>query len=170
MTSRTALLAKPLLSLSSIIALAFLWHCLHDQQSEAEAKSNTVDESVERELIRIVKKQSDAWNRGDITEFMSAYWKDARLTFSSSGKTHRGWDVTLANYEKNYPDRETMGKLTFSEFETQELGADAMLMLGRWHLDRTESIGGNFTLVWKRINNQWLIVHDHSSSLKNEVK
>ncbi len=125
----------------------------------------TVD-TVSRELTQMVEKQSASWNRGDIAEFMLPYWNDDRLTFSSNGKTKRGWQATYENYKKNYPDRETMGKLTFSELETQELGPDAMLMLGTWHLERATPIGGNFSLVWKRIDSKWLIVHDHSSAVR----
>ena len=59
-----------------------------------------------------------------------------------------------------------MGKLTFSDLETQELGSEAMLMLGKWHLEREAPVGGNFSLVWKRIDGKWVIVHDHSSALR----
>jgi len=57
-------------------------------------------------------------------------------------------------------------ELTFSELETQELGPEAILMLGNWHLDPASPIGGNFSSVWKRINGKWVIVHDHSSALR----
>ncbi len=165
-----ALFLQKILPLTTMIALVLLWVCFPAQPKHAAATITAADDAVGMKLIQIVNQQSQAWNRGNIAEFMTAYWKDERLTFSSSGKTERGWQATFENYKKNYPDRETMGKLTFSEFETQELSADAMLMLGRWQLDRTEPVGGNFTLVWKRIDNKWLIVHDHSSALKNEVK
>ena len=118
------------------------------------------------QLIQIVEKQSVAWNRGDIEKFMDPYWHDERLTFSSSGKTKRGWQATFENYKKNYPDRATMGRLTFTDLETQELGPDVMLMLGNWHLERSMPVGGNFSLVWRRIDGKWFIVHDHSSVLK----
>lgn len=128
--------------------------------------SNAVTDEVGEELIQVVKKQSLAWNQGDIAEFMLPYWNDDRMTFSSGGTTKRGWKTTYDNYKKNYPDREAMGKLTFSELETHKLGPEAMLMLGNWHLERTSPIGGNFSLVWKRIDGKWLIVHDHSSALR----
>ena len=127
---------------------------------------HTITDAVSEELIQIVERQSASWNRGDIAEFMLPYWNDDRLTFSSGGTTKRGWKTTYDNYKKNYPDREAMGKLTFSELETQELGPEAILMLGNWHLDRASPIGGNFSLVWKRINGKWVIVHDHSSALR----
>jgi beta-aspartyl-peptidase (threonine type) len=94
---------------------------------------------------------------------MTAYWKSPELTFSSGGSTTRGWQATLDNYRKKYPDRDTMGTLTFSELETQQLGDTAAFTLGRWHLDRKEPAEGNFTLVWRRFGDDWRIVHDHSS-------
>ncbi|MCY2984251.1 MAG: nuclear transport factor 2 family protein [Planctomycetota bacterium] len=142
-------------TVSAFVALIFL------QRSFATTLGSTGEE-----LIQVVQKQSGAWNRGDLTEFMSPYWNDERLTFSSGGKTKRGWKATFENYKENYPDRSTMGKLTFSDLETQELGSEAMLMLGKWHLEREAPVGGNFSLVWKRIEGKWVIVHDHSSALR----
>ncbi len=115
-------------------------------------------------LHAILQDQAKAWNRGDLDAFMSAYWKNPELTFSSGGETTRGWDETLARYRNRYPDREAMGKLTFSKLETHMLGQDAAFTLGRWHLDRKEVAQGNFTLVWRKMENGWRIVHDHSSS------
>jgi len=114
----------------------------------------------------ILFRQGDAWNRGDIETFMGAYWQSPELTFSSGGETTRGWDETLARYRKRYPDRAAMGKLTFSALETQMLGTDAAFTLGQWKLERTEPVRGNFTLVWRKIDGSWRIVHDHSSALK----
>lgn len=115
-------------------------------------------------LKKILQTQADSWNRGDIPAFMDAYWKDERLTFSSGGKTTRGWQATRDRYLKNYPDKKTMGTLKFTELEVQSLNDNAALMLGRWHLDREQPVGGNFSLVWQKIDGKWLIVHDHSSS------
>ena len=116
------------------------------------------------ELKNILQKQSESWNRGDIPAFMGAYWKSERLTFSSGGKTTRGWEATRDRYLKNYPDKKTMGTLEFTELEVQLLDDSVALMLGRWHLTRDEPVGGNFSLVWHKIEGKWVIVHDHSSS------
>jgi beta-aspartyl-peptidase (threonine type) len=118
-------------------------------------------------LHAILQDQAKAWNGGDLDAFMSAYWNNPELTFSSGGETTRGWDATLARYRNRYPDRDAMGRLTFSKLETQMLGKDAAFTLGRWHLDRNEVAQGNFTLVWRKMENGWRIVHDHSSSTPN---
>ena len=116
------------------------------------------------EIEKIILTQADAWNRGDLDEFMKAYWNDERLTFSSGGQTQRGWMATRQRYAARYPDRATMGKLTFSQLETQSLGDTAALTLGKWQLEREQPIGGNFSLVWRKIDGDWFIIHDHSSA------
>ncbi len=62
-----------------------------------------------------------------------------------------------------------MGKLTFGELEITSLGEHAALVLGRWHLKReVGSLGGNFSLIFRRINRRWVIVHDHTSRLAKD--
>lgn len=115
--------------------------------------------------IRIVlTKQATAWNNGDIDTFMDYYWKSDDLTFSSGGKTTRGWTATRDRYKQKYTSRELMGKLSFSELEVNVFTGDTALVLGRWHLDRKEPAGGNFSLVLRKLDDRWLIIHDHTSA------
>ena len=116
------------------------------------------------DLKSVLVEQADAWNRGDIDEFMKHYWKSDRLTFSSGGKTTRGWATTKQNYKKRYPTRERMGELTFDKLEFFPLGDSVALVLGHWHLQRNpEPVGGNFSLVFRKIDGRWVIIHDHTS-------
>ena len=114
-------------------------------------------------ITDILARQTAAWNAGDIETFMQPYIRSANLTFSSGGKVTRGWRSTLDGYRKRYPTRESMGHLTFGELEITELGDQAALVLGRWHLDREEPIGGTFTLVLTKKGDRWRIIHDHTS-------
>jgi ketosteroid isomerase-like protein len=132
-------------------------------QTESD-KSQQPPTALAKTLEAIVAQQAADWNKGDIESFMKGYWNDENLTFSSGGVTERGWKATRQRYLKGYPDRETMGKLAFSELEVFPLGDEAALMLGRWKLERKEPIGGNFSLVWRKIAGSWLIVHDHTSA------
>lgn len=120
--------------------------------------------ALSKSLEAIVAKQAADWNSGDIEAYMNGYWNSEDLTFSSGGKTERGWKATRERYLKGYPNREAMGKLSFSDLEVFPLGDTAALMLGRWKLDRKDPIGGNFSLVWRKIDGVWLIVHDHTSA------
>ena len=47
------------------------------------------------------------------------------------------------------------------------------MVLGKWHLsipqkdvDEDEKKDGNFSLVLKKVDQAWKIIHDHSSSLE----
>jgi ketosteroid isomerase-like protein len=131
-----------------------------------------VDRSLSAKLSKILEQQQMAWNRGSIDDFMSAYWRSEQLTFSSGGKTQRGWKSTRDRYLERYPTKAKMGQLTFSALEATALGPDHALMLGRWKLDfentaaaEADSAQGNFSLVWKKINGEWKIIHDHSSAI-----
>lgn len=115
-------------------------------------------------IHRLMFDQSAAWNRGDIPAFMEAYWKSPELTFSSGGNVTKGWEATRDRYLARYPDRATMGKLTFSDLETRLVGDKAALTLGSWKLERGQPIDGNFSLVWQKFDGGWKIIHDHTSA------
>ena len=118
------------------------------------------------QIEAVLTTQAEAWNRGDIDSFMKYYWNSDELTFSSGGETTRGWTNTRDNYRKRYPTRDLMGQLRFSQLEITLLGDSAALVLGRWRLAREMSpVAGNFSLVLRRIDGQWLIIHDHTSHL-----
>jgi beta-aspartyl-peptidase (threonine type) len=124
------------------------------------------DAAMRGAIEGVLHAQQEAWNGGDVRAFMEHYWKSDDLTFSSGGKTTRGWKATLAGYLERYPTREKMGRLTLSGLEITPLGDAAALVLGQWKLDRqSEPVGGNFTLVLRKIDGRWVIVHDHTSRL-----
>ncbi len=120
--------------------------------------------TVRETIPRIIYDQAEAWNRGDVDAFMRPYWRSPKLTFSSTRGVTKGWQTVLDGYKRRYPTRDEMGLLTFSDLSVRELGRDAALVLGRWRIDRGSPIGGVFSLVWRRMDDGWVIVHDHTSA------
>lgn len=115
----------------------------------------------------MLSDQAEAWNRGDIDEFMEGYARTDSLSFASGGNVRRGWRSTLEAYRVGYPDREAMGTLTFSDLDVRVLSSEWALVLGRWHLEREGGLsdpGGVFTLVLQRRPAGWRVLHDHTSS------
>ncbi len=112
----------------------------------------------------VMNKQIEAWNKGDIDGFMQTYWKSDSLMFVSSPPTY-GWQSTLERYKKAYPDTATMGKLSFDLIKLKQISPEYYFVIGGWHLKRTQQkdIGGYFTLLFKKINGEWVIVVDHTS-------
>jgi hypothetical protein len=126
----------------------------------------TVSAQTKDEMIirNILKDQSTEWNNGNIDAFMSGYWKSDSLMFIGNDGITYGWEKTLANYKKGYPDTAAMGKLNFDILEVKRLSVMYFFVVGKWHLTRSiGNVGGAFTLLFKKVKNKWVIVADHSS-------
>lgn len=121
--------------------------------------------SLDEDLIRdVLQTQQDAWNRGDIPAFMEGYWKSEDLRFASRADITLGWQETLDRYLKSYDSAEKMGKLDFDIAQVDVLGPSDALVFGRWELMRThDTPHGVFTLHFRKIDGQWVIVSDHTS-------
>ena len=105
---------------------------------------------------------------GDVIAFMQGYWKSPNTVFVSSSGVRRGWQAVLDRYRQAYPDRQAMGRLTFSDLEITQLCSDAALILGHWELQRRrDHLGGVFTLVARRLPEGWRIVSDHTSTVSS---
>jgi len=116
------------------------------------------------EIEKVMNMQEQAWNEGNAEKFMQGYWNSDSLTFVGKSGVTYGWKQTLANYKKNYPDKETMGKLVFTIIKKEKLGNENYLVIGKWHITRSkDEVGGHFSLVWKKISGQWVIISDHTS-------
>lgn len=121
-------------------------------------------QSQEKEaILEVMSQQEQDWNNGDIDAFMQGYWQSDSLLFVGKNGIKYGWQTTLENYKKSYPDKSTMGKLSFI-IEKLEVENQAAFMLGKWNITRDGgNIGGYFTLYWKKIDGKWVIVLDHTS-------
>ena len=117
------------------------------------------------EIQSILHAQQEAWNRGDIDEFMNGYARSASTVFISDDSVRRGWETVRARYRQKYSDRANMGTLSFSDIEINLLSSDAAVVLGRWRLERAKGRPhGRFTLIFRRLREGWRIVHDHTSA------
>jgi uncharacterized protein (TIGR02246 family) len=118
----------------------------------------------ETEVRNVLAKQNAAWNRGDVDAFMVGYWEDDSLMFIGKSGVTYGYKNTLANYKKNYPDTTVMGKLTFTLIQVKQLSTEYFHVTGKYYLTRTiGDTSGHFTLVFRKINGNWVIISDHSS-------
>lgn len=118
----------------------------------------------EQEIRRILAAQTEQWNKGDLAGFMEGYWKSDSLLFVGKSGPRYGYASALANYRRGYPDTAAMGKLRFTILRIQPLAADCYFVLGKWELTRSiEDVAGHYTLIFRKIGGQWVIVADHSS-------
>jgi ketosteroid isomerase-like protein len=130
------------------------------------ALANTISaQSKDEQIIRtLIEEQRQAWNMGDKEKFMQTYWQSDSLMFIGKSGVTYGWQKTLDNYKKGYPDTAAMGKLDFDLLEVKRLSVMYFFVVGKWHLTRSiGDVGGHFTLLFKKIKNKWVIIADHSS-------
>ena len=122
-------------------------------------------QSTDEQAIRAVMyKQVREWNNGNIPAFMETYAKTDSLMFIGSKGITYGWDSTLARYKRNYPDKATMGKLSFELKELKQLSERYYYIVGKFILDREKgNVSGHFDLLFEKINGKWFIIADHTS-------
>jgi ketosteroid isomerase-like protein len=118
----------------------------------------------EAAIRKVLNEQTAAWNKGDIENFMHGYWENDSLMFIGKSGVTYGWQNTLNNYKKGYPDTAAMGKLEFNIISVQKLSGNYYTVVGKWFLKRSiGDVGGHYTLLFRKIKGQWVIVQDHSS-------
>ena len=127
--------------------------------------ANAQTSNDKKQILNILARQTKAWNDGKVVNFMNGYWEsDSLMYIGKSGVTY-GYKSTLERYKKNYPDKSTMGTLKFDVINVNFISKDACFVVGKWHLTRLEKgdVGGHYTLLWRKILGNWVIVADHSS-------
>ena len=118
-----------------------------------------------RAILLSLQQQTEDWNEGRVDKFMNGYWPSDSLTFVGKAGITYGYQATLANYKKRYPDRASMGTLKFDILQMDFPSSDVAYVIGRYHLTRPKigDADGHFTLLWRKIKKRWVIVSDHSS-------
>lgn len=136
-----------------ILLFLFLFSCVQAfAQDDATAIRN------------LLATQTATWNRGDLEGFMQTYWKSDSLLFVGKSGATRGWQQTLDNYKKGYPNKDAMGQLAFEILEVRPLSADHYFVVGKWMLTRKAGdLSGHYTLLLRKIAGSWKIIADHSS-------
>ena len=144
---------RRLLLLSLLIGFIVLTVFSQTEQSKSEAA-----------IRAVIDAQRDAWNRGDIEGYMEGYERSPDTSFLSGDDLTKGWQTVLDRYKKKYDTRDKMGVLTFSDLEIRMLSSGSALATGRWMLKRAnDEPHGRFSLIFRRTNAGWRIIHDHTS-------
>jgi hypothetical protein len=142
--------------MKKLLLLLISFYCFVVNAQTSDDKKN---------ILNILDRQTKAWNEGNVIEFMNGYWEsDSLMYIGKSGVTY-GFKSTLERYKKNYPDKSTMGMLKFDIIKVNFISSEACFVVGKWHLTRPEKgdVGGHYTLLWRKMNGNWVIVADHSS-------
>jgi ketosteroid isomerase-like protein len=155
------------LTLAVATAAAFTAVAPHVAFAQKEGEQMKVLPQAELDVVKVLLAQERAWNQGNMEGFTQGY-KDSPDILFLGHDVSRGFEGMAASYKKNYPDRATMGKLTFSDLEPHLLDDKFATMTGHFALERPKKNGGNvsgiFSLVLEKTAKGWKIILDHTTS------
>jgi uncharacterized protein (TIGR02246 family) len=106
-----------------------------------------------------------AWNRGDMDGYLADYWQSDNVRWVSEGTVRYGFEAIAAAVKARFDSPDNMGRLEVANLEIQLLGESDALVFGGWiQTTRTARRHGVFTVHVKKMDGEWLIVSDHSST------
>lgn len=120
----------------------------------------------ELDIVKVITAQERAWNKGDIAAYAVGYKDSPDLLFIGR-QVSRGYHALVEDYKRNYPNKESMGTLGFTDLEPHVLDEHYAVLLGRYHLERSRKGGGPaegvFSLVLEKTDKGWKIIVDHTT-------
>ncbi|MCH9030806.1 MAG: nuclear transport factor 2 family protein [candidate division Zixibacteria bacterium] len=134
--------------------------------SATTKKFDALGDDSQKQAIRDVLSSSRAgWNRGDLSTYMKAYWRDERVRHVINNDITIGYSAIEARYRTRYPDTSNMGTIQGLDLDIQILGPATAVAFGRWRFERGEIVvNGLGSLMFNKIDDKWVIVHYHSTA------
>jgi len=151
---------------AALVLLLSLPAVLTPAPAQSPASQLTTMTQQQLDVTKVLLRQEAAWNRGDIDAFAEGY-KNSPDTLFINSQIQRGYASMLDAYKRNYPTKDNMGQLTFSELEVHPIDDKVAVCIGRFKLERSKKNGGNaeglFSLVFEKTDAGWKIVVDHTT-------
>ena len=115
--------------------------------------------SFQVEIRELLDAQTQAWNDADVEQFMRFYQRSDELVVCFDRRLTRTWEGARKEFE------ECAGSdLALSNVEITQLGSDAAMVVGNWLSDSEgQQESGIVTMLLRRLEGQWAIVHEHRS-------
>jgi len=133
--------------------------CEHSAPHDHERDLVQAHDQIEAMLLAT----ATAWTDNDIDAFMAGYHNSPDLRFAIPSGVLLGWQPLYDRYSTRIANSD----LRFSDLDIQVLSPDAAFVFGRFHNTMRDGsyATGLYTLLVRKIDGRWVIVHDHSSDL-----
>ena len=131
-------------------------------------KKPTAETPGSEAVLAAFNKILDGIRHANVNEVTTPYWNSKQLIlFNNNGTVTRGWDQMRKNRESSYPDMKEV-KLDVRDVHVTMLGRDGAVVTCLWNQSQTykgapETASGRMTLAFKRLGNDWKVVHLHTS-------
>lgn len=117
----------------------------------------------EKAIRAFLDKTSEGWNKGDLSQYLSVYVKEA-TEMRSTGPAG-GVEAIEETMKKGFwKTGKPLQVLRYENVVVRFVGKKAALVTGKFVLsgaDRPDRTGW-FTTVWEKTNDGWRMIHDHS--------
>jgi uncharacterized protein (TIGR02246 family) len=169
MTLRSALALAAILSLSAALPTAISAQTPTPPSAPSGHEPDQLRTLSRQELniLKVLTRQEDAWNRGDIDAYASGFKNSPDILFVGR-QVNRGFDQMLADYKHTYPNKESMGTLGYSALDPHILDDHYAFIIGHYKIERSKKGGGNaegtFSLLLENTPDGWKIILDNNIS------
>ena len=149
----------------AILSLLLCTNVMSQQASKTGGSHST-------DFAALIKGYYEAWNSHDAEKAGKFYAKDAGLVFYDVAPLkYNSWAEYQEGVKKNFFDQITSGTLTpKDDLKVTQRGKIAWTTV-TFHLSVKFKAGEapmeadcRHTAIWEKINNKWLIVHEHVSA------
>lgn len=158
--------------LVSVVMLAIVAGCARGSAGAAAAPTSVRYSATSSELARVrgevtatLEHGARAWNAGALDDFMSDYLPDTTTTFVTGHGVLHGPEAIRGVYASRFAPGAVRDSLHFEGLQVDVLAPDVVNAIAYYVLMRGDSVTarGPTSLVMRRVNGRWRIVHDHSS-------
>ncbi|MFL5578279.1 MAG: YybH family protein [Gemmatimonadaceae bacterium] len=117
------------------------------------------------QICAMMARSAAAWNRGDLDTFVADYMSGDGTTFIGRRGVVRGPAAIREVYAPRFGPGGVHDSLSFENVEVDLLAPDVANTIAWYVLARGDSViaRGPTSLVMRRVEGRWKIVHDHSS-------
>jgi len=147
-----------------IIGLVILAFSLTTFGQKAAAQKADPKKPVHDAFDRLV----DGIKTADAAKVMSVYENSPRiLFFNNNGSVTQGWDAMKTLREEGYAKTKNVN-IDVTGLRIEMLGPSAAYVTCKWKQSqeydgKLENASGRMTLVFKKVGNDWKVVHLHTS-------
>lgn len=140
--------------------------CWVEPAQNPELEQSRSGPSLDARITDALEASAAAWNRGDLEGFMDVYLQSPETTYVGGTGLEVGYDAIRRRYAPLFDPGAERDSLRFEDVRVRALDAGVAVGVSRWVLHRGGEVTGTgpFTLVLRRVDGAWKIVHDHSSS------
>lgn len=125
--------------------------------------------TVRAELEAMLARAAANWNRGDLDAFMGDYLPSDSTTYVGSRGIVRGPSAIRAGYARLFTGELVRDSLSFIVLDVDPVAPDVANLIAQYILTRrvggrdSVTARGPTSLLVRRLEGRWRIVHDHSS-------